>query len=109
MGRVASVFSSADLPFGCFRPFVSKANSANGSAATAAITSTVRCRSFSKRVAFKRSVVNNDVIKNHRIVYPEIRVVFDDEATGKSTWKIMQRSEALEFAESKELDLVLGM
>ena len=36
-----------------------------------------------------------------------MRVVYDDE-TGKSTWKIMSRIEALALANQKGLDLILG-
>lgn len=57
-----------------------------------------------------RSFATNDsgVLMNNKIVFPNIRVVFDD-ATGKSCWRIMKRRDALIFAESKKLDLVLGM
>lgn len=48
------------------------------------------------------------IIRNNRITFPEMRVVYDDVTTGKSAWKIMKRGEALTFAKSKNLDLVLG-
>ena len=49
----------------------------------------------------------NQIIKNERIRFPSMRVVYDDEA-GKSTWKIMSRIDALALATQKGLDLILG-
>ena len=56
----------------------------------------------------KKAVVTAVVLKNKDIRFPTMRVVYDDEITGKSTHKIFLRSEALEFAQSRKLDLVLG-
>jgi len=46
--------------------------------------------------------------KNGEIRFPTLRVVFKNEETGSSDWKIMSRSEALALAKSKSLDLLLG-
>lgn len=46
--------------------------------------------------------------KNGEIKFPTLRVVFKNEETGASEWKIMTRKEALALANSKSLDLLLG-
>ena len=46
--------------------------------------------------------------QNEQIKFPSMRVVFKDPVTGASAWKIMERKEALEFAKSQSLDLILG-
>jgi len=46
-------------------------------------------------------------LTNDQIRAPTMRVIFPD-ATGKNTWKIMDRNEALDFAKKLKLDLVLG-
>ena len=67
-------------------------------------------RSFAHHAPFKKPPPSklDTIIRNGRITYPQMRVVYDDVTTGKSAWKIMKRGEALAFAKSKSLDLVLG-
>lgn len=70
-------------------------------------------RRFAQRGPFKKPPPASkskldSIIRNNRIGYPEMRVVYDDVTTGKTAWKIMKRGEALTFARSKSLDLVLG-
>ena len=48
-------------------------------------------------------------LRNEQIKYPSMRVVFKDPVTGTSAWKIMDRKDALDFAKSQSLDLILGM
>lgn len=50
----------------------------------------------------------DDVVKNERIKFPEVRVVFEDE-TGKSNWQVLSRGDALKLAKSKRMDLILGL
>jgi translation initiation factor IF-3 len=47
------------------------------------------------------------VIKNERINFPTMRVVYPA-LTGGNEWKIMTRAEALKFATEREADLVVG-
>ena len=67
-------------------------------------------RYFATKIQFKKPPPSkaDAVIRNNRITFPEMRVVYDDVTTGKSAWKIMKRGQALAFAKSKSLDLVLG-
>ena len=51
----------------------------------------------------------NKSVRNYDIKESEMRVVYIDEVTQKSEWKIMQRAEALKFAQSMYMDLVLGI
>lgn len=46
-------------------------------------------------------------LTNEQIKAASMRVIFPDPATGKNSWKIMDRSEALNFAKKLKLDLVL--
>mmetsp|Transcript_17848 Transcript_17848/g.29837 ORF Transcript_17848/g.29837 Transcript_17848/m.29837 type:complete len:238 (+) Transcript_17848:76-789(+) len=65
-------------------------------------------RSFAKHVPFRKPPAKSDkVLCNNSITFPDMRVVFNDDKTGKSEWKIMKRGSALAFARSKALDLVL--
>ena len=58
----------------------------------------------------KKSPVRKDdsVLANEAIPYSEMRVVYQDDRTEKSRWKIMKRMEAIDFARSQSLDLVVG-
>lgn len=49
------------------------------------------------------------VVRNGNIQFPSMRVVYSNSETGAPEWKIMNRSEALTFAKSMNLDLVVGM
>jgi hypothetical protein len=49
----------------------------------------------------------DEILKNARILYPEVRVVYEDD-NGETTWKILTRREALDMARAKSLDLVLS-
>lgn len=50
---------------------------------------------------------NHQSKRNEKINFPTMRVVYVDKATGKNQWKIMSRQEAIKFAKSEELDLIL--
>lgn len=62
-----------------------------------------------KNTSRKESAPSDQVIKNEGIRFPEVRVVFEDEITGKSTWKVLSKADALKLAKSRKLDLILGM
>ena len=47
-------------------------------------------------------------LRNEQIKFPTMRVVFKDPVTGSSAWKIMDRKDAIDFAKSQSLDLILG-
>jgi translation initiation factor IF-3 len=47
------------------------------------------------------------IIKNEKITHTSLRVVYSDPDTQKQEWKIMSRDDALTFAKSFGLDLVL--
>lgn len=49
-----------------------------------------------------------DGILNAGIQASEMRVVYTDPETQKDTWKIMSKQEALQLAQSQNLDLILG-
>jgi hypothetical protein len=69
----------------------------------------IRC--FSSRLMRGEEKVKEEkvgLLKNEKIRYPTMRVVYKDAVTNESAWKIMNRSEALAFAKSQSLDLVLG-
>ena len=61
-------------------------------------------KSKSKKTA--RSKVPQ-VVRNEGIQYPEVRVVYNDE-NGENMWKILTRDKAIQFAQSKSMDLILG-
>ena len=66
---------------------------------------------WSRSVAKFSSLKSNklgEMKKNGEIKFPILRVVFKNEQTGANEWKIMTRKEALAFANSKSLDLLLG-
>jgi hypothetical protein len=50
----------------------------------------------------------DEVVRNEKIKFPEVRVVFEDDATGKSNWQVLSRGDALKLAKSKKMDLILG-
>lgn len=52
-----------------------------------------------------RSTVS--IIKNREIRFPTVRVVYENAETGERIWKILPRSEALQLAADRKLDLVL--
>ena len=55
------------------------------------------------------AVMFSDAIKrNEDIKCANLRVVYSNPANGKNEWKILSRSEALLFAKSLSLDLILG-
>jgi hypothetical protein len=51
---------------------------------------------------------DNPIIKNRDIMYDEMRVVYTDKDSGEKSWRIMARGEALKYAKSMNLDLILG-
>ena len=51
-----------------------------------------------------KEIVKNDEISQE---YGDLRVVYKNESTGKDEHKIMSRLEALNFAKSMSLDLIL--
>lgn len=57
------------------------------------------------------SPVQDKVIKNEKITFQSLRVVFDEDQQKRfgfeDKWKIMSRNEALDFAEDNNLDLLL--
>ena len=53
--------------------------------------------------ADKRAVIND------KITVQTMRVVYQEEKTGKSEWKIMNKTEALDLAKEMKLDFVLSM
>ena len=59
-------------------------------------------------VAPKPASKVDQVVKNDGIKFPEVRVIYDDEVTGRSSWKVLSRSDALKWAKSKSQDLILG-
>lgn len=56
----------------------------------------------------KKAVEKVIILKNSAIKNPILRVVYDDEITGKSIHAIMLRNEALDLAAERKLDLILG-
>lgn len=54
------------------------------------------------------SSATSPVLRNEGIRFPSMRVVYTNVETGAAEWKIMTRSEALKFAKSLDLDLILG-
>lgn len=48
-----------------------------------------------------------EILKNEEIKYPNLRVVFKNEDSGKEEHKLMARLEAINFARSRSLDLIL--
>ena len=69
------------------------------------------------RISWSRSVAQfsslkssklGQMKKNGDIKFPTLRVVFKNEETGASEWKIMSRKDAMALAKSKSLDLLLG-
>ena len=44
---------------------------------------------------------------NEKIQFPSVRVVYNNPDTNKPEWKILSRQDALQFARSFDLDLVL--
>ena len=48
-----------------------------------------------------------EILKNQEIQFPQMRVVFKNQDTGKDEHKLMTRLEAINFARSRSLDLVL--
>lgn len=52
--------------------------------------------------------IKDKIVKNESIKFPNLRVVYVDEISGKNEWKIMTRSEAIAIAKEKSLDLILG-
>ena len=68
----------------------------------------VPARSFAKLVAGSKSVKSGkDMVKNEAITHPELRVVYKNETSGVDEHKVMSRLEALNFARSLSLDLIL--
>lgn len=64
-------------------------------------------RAVAKFSSLKNSKLDQ-MKKNGDIKFPTLRVVFKNEETGASEWRIMTRKEALALANSKSLDLLLG-
>lgn len=69
------------------------------------------------RISWSRSVAQFSSLKSSKlgkmkkngdIKFPTLRVVFKNEDTGASEWKIMTRKDAMAMAKSKSLDLLLG-
>ena len=52
--------------------------------------------------------VFSSVIKNEQIKSDKVRLIYIDTVTKKSAWKIMDRNEAINYAEDMNMDLVLG-
>ena len=50
----------------------------------------------------------DSILKNDKIKFETMRVIFKDTTTGTSSWQIMSRADALALAKSQDLDLVLG-
>jgi hypothetical protein len=50
---------------------------------------------------------SDTVVKNERISFPTMRVVYPG-INGGNEWKIMTRTEALQFASEREGDLIVG-
>jgi hypothetical protein len=65
----------------------------------------IRCFS---RAQVKKVVEEKVMLKNDKIKFPTMRVIFNNAETGKSEWKIMNRLEALTLAKDMRLDLLLG-
>mmetsp|Transcript_26471 Transcript_26471/g.25345 ORF Transcript_26471/g.25345 Transcript_26471/m.25345 type:complete len:218 (-) Transcript_26471:182-835(-) len=55
----------------------------------------------------KKVVEEKTMLRNEKIKFPTMRVIFNNEETGKSEWKIMNRIEALSLAKEMRLDLLL--
>jgi translation initiation factor IF-3 len=56
----------------------------------------------------ERKVSADTIIKNERIRYPQVRVIFDKvENDGDPKWQIMTKDDALAHAKKKKLDLIL--
>ena len=50
---------------------------------------------------------DSETLTNEKIQYPSLRVVYNNPDTNKPEWKILSRQDALQFAMSFDLDLVL--
>jgi hypothetical protein len=55
-----------------------------------------------------KSQQKSAVVRNEDIKFPSVRVVYKDSVTGESAWKILKRDDAIKFAQSQSLDLILG-
>jgi hypothetical protein len=49
-----------------------------------------------------------DVLKNNKIKFPVMRVVYKDRDTGENTHQILARNDALDMAREYATDLILG-
>lgn len=68
----------------------------------------IQQQGFASKAKSKKATKQNPAIrKNEEIRFASMRVVFKDDETGSSEWKIMKRKEALLFAKQHDLDLVL--
>ena len=56
---------------------------------------------------FSASTKDSETVTNENIQYPSLRVVYNNPETDKPEWKILSRQDALQFARSFDLDLVL--
>ena len=63
---------------------------------------------ISKKQQQQQQQGKNNVIRNEKIKFPNLRVVYKDPVTGENSWKLMERKEAIKFAASLSLDLILG-
>lgn len=72
------------------------------------LTNSSRCREQQTRGLSSGAAQQQAPLRNEQIKYPSMRVVYKDPATGAGAWKIMERKEAIEFAKSQSLDLILG-
>lgn len=48
------------------------------------------------------------VLRNNKIKFPTLRVVFKDRNTNENTHRVMSRNDALDLARDYALDLILG-
>jgi translation initiation factor IF-3 len=49
-----------------------------------------------------------EVLRNNKIKYPTLRVVYKDRDTGENTHKVLSRNDALDLARDYATDLILG-
>lgn len=56
---------------------------------------------------FTISASNNMPLRNNKIPFDTMRVVYTDPITNEKVWKIVSKSEALRMAQSFQLDLIL--
>ncbi len=69
-------------------------------------------RHFARAGRFNEEISHENevplVLKNGDIKFPSMRVVWIDETTKESKWKIMNRADALNFAKELKTDIIVG-